>query len=55
MENREFRPLSDKENIKYNASKEADTFKKIFNLDGMKEKISKIKNLKNNTKGGGKG
>ena len=37
IENKEYKPLSNKENVKFNASKEADTFKKIFNVEGIKK------------------
>ncbi len=37
IENGEMKPLSDKENTKFNARTEADTFKKIFNIDKIRQ------------------
>ena len=54
IEDKQYKPLSDKENVKFNASKEADTFKKIFNVDGIKEaarqkKVAKTEKTKEQT------
>ncbi len=50
IENGEMKLLSDKKNNKYNASKEADTLNRIFNIDKLKKKIVDRKSSKNTQK-----
>lgn len=50
IEGGEKKSLSDKNNNKFNASKEADTFNKIFNFEGIKEKLSEKRSRKEDKK-----
>jgi hypothetical protein len=50
IEDGEKKSLSDKNNNKFNASKEADTFNKIFNFEGIKEKLGEKRSRKEDKK-----
>ena len=50
IEGGEKKSLSDKNNNKFNASKEADTFNKIFNFEGIKEKLGEKRSRKEDKK-----